>query len=343
MKRCDILNIEILNKHIIKIKLSFKDMKNYNLTYEQINYHDKKTRQLIVNLLYKIKKTTKADISKSQIFIEAFPTGEKGCILYLNIINKKTIENTSNLKINRPLIVKFKQIQDFENMCKTLTKKNYIKKILKNTLLQINNYSILIIYSHNEQLLVDYILQNPQEVIEMDSKTLCQKCFVSTSTLYRLCEKLGLSGFSGLKVKISNSLHSYQKDVEQFDFDFPVKEYQTHHEIIDKIKEDYDKILISTENLFDLEQLRLSVHAMKKAKHIDIYTSAGHIYFAQNFQFQMKEIGVDVQVPVDEYVQRLTAAGSDSTHFAIIISFEGRAILTETLMNMLKEKKHQSC
>lgn len=153
MKRCDILNIEILNKHIIKIKLSFKDMKNYNLTYEQINYHDKKTRQLIVNLLYKIKKTTKADISKSQIFIEAFPTGEKGCILYLNIINKKTIENTSNLKINRPLIVKFKQIQDFENMCKTLTKKNYIKKILKNTLLKINNYSILIIYSHNKQLI----------------------------------------------------------------------------------------------------------------------------------------------------------------------------------------------
>lgn len=72
MKRCDILNIEILNKHIIKIKLSFKDMKNYNLTYEQINYHDKKTRQLIVNLLYKIKKTTKADISKSQIFIKHF-------------------------------------------------------------------------------------------------------------------------------------------------------------------------------------------------------------------------------------------------------------------------------
>ncbi len=153
MKRCDTLNIEILNKHIIKITLSFKDMKNYNLTYEKINYHDKKTRQLIVNLLYKIKKTTKADISKSQMFIEAFPTGENGCILYLNIINKKTIKNTSNSNINRPLIVKFKQIQDFENMCKALTKKNYIKKILKSTLLKINTYSILIIYSHNEQLI----------------------------------------------------------------------------------------------------------------------------------------------------------------------------------------------
>lgn len=152
MKRCDILNIEILNKHIIKITLSFKDMKNYNLTYEKINYNDKKTRQLIVNLLYKIKKTIKADISKSQMFIEAFPTEENGCILYLNIINQKTINNTTSSNINRPLIVKFKQIQDFKKMCKALAMNNYINKILKNKLLQINNYPILIIYSHNEHL-----------------------------------------------------------------------------------------------------------------------------------------------------------------------------------------------
>ena len=45
-----------------------------------------------------------------------------------------------------------KQIQDFKKMCQTITKKNYINKIPKNTLLQINNYPILIIYSYNKQL-----------------------------------------------------------------------------------------------------------------------------------------------------------------------------------------------
>lgn len=194
-------------------------------------------------------------------------------------------------------------------------------------------------YSHNEQLLVDYILQNPREVIEIDSKTLCQKCFVSTSTLYRLCQKLGLSGFSDLKVKISNSLHNYQKDGEQFDFDFPVKEYQTHHEIIDKIKEDYEKTLVSTKNLFDLEQIRRSIQAMKKAKHIDIYTSAGNIYFAQNFKFQMQEIGRTIHVPVDDYMQKLTAATSDDSHLAIVISFEGRGVSVNSLLKILKKVK----
>ncbi|MGN1183267.1 MAG: MurR/RpiR family transcriptional regulator [Faecalibacillus sp.] len=194
-------------------------------------------------------------------------------------------------------------------------------------------------FSHSEQLIVDYILAHPLEVLEMNTKQLCEKCFVSTATIYRLCEKLGLSGFSDLKVKMSNSLHNYQKEDEQFDFDFPVKEYQTHYEIIGKIKEDYEKTLVSTANLFDLEQMRLIVQAMVKAKEIDIYTSAGNIYFAQNFKFQMQEIGRSIHVPVDDYMQKLTAATSDDSHLAIVISFEGRGVSVNSLLKILKKVK----
>ena len=142
-------------------------------------------------------------------------------------------------------------------------------------------------FSNSEQIIVNYILEYPMEVLETNVKELSQKCFVSIATIYRLCEKLELSGFSELKVKISNSLHSYQKNNE-FNFDFPVKEYQTHYEIIEKIKEDYEKTLVFTANLFRLNQLKFVVHAMKKARYIDIYTSAGNIFFAKNFKFQIK-------------------------------------------------------
>lgn len=47
-----------------------------------------------------------------------------------------------------------------------------------------------------------------------------------------------------------------------------------------------NKPLNLTANLFSLDQLRLIASAMKKAKVIDIYTSAGNINFALNFQFQ---------------------------------------------------------
>lgn len=194
-------------------------------------------------------------------------------------------------------------------------------------------------FSNNEQIIADYILKHPYEILDMNTKQLCQKCYVSSATIYRLCEKLDLSGFSELKVKISNSIHDYQRDDENFDFDFPVKESQTHYEIIQKLKEDYEKTLVSTVDIFQLEQLKYVVNAMKRAKYIDVYTSAGNIYFAENFKFQMKEIGVEVNVPFEEYQQRLYAASSDNTHLAIVISFGGRGILIETILKILNETK----
>lgn len=205
-----------------------------------------------------------------------------------------------------------------------------------NIFIQLQNKQLL---SHNEQIIAKYILKHPHEVLNMNSSQLAKACFVSTATIYRLCDKLNLSGFSELKVKISSSLQNYLKSDDDFDFNFPVKEYQTHYEIIGKIQEDYNQTLILTAHLFDLDQIRYVVHALKKAKVIDIYTSAGNVFFAENFKFQMQEIGVPVNVPIEEYQQRLLAASSDNSHIAIIISFEGRGVLAGVLPQILQENK----
>ena len=194
-------------------------------------------------------------------------------------------------------------------------------------------------FSHNEKIIADYILEHPDKVLKMSSKELSQECFVSSATIYRLCEKLNLSGLSELKVKISSSLNNYLKDDNQFDFDFPIKQNQTHYEIIGKIKEDYEQTLASTSSLCSLDNLRYAVNAMKRAKQIDIYTSAGNIYFAENFKFQLQEIGITAHVPHGNYQQRLMAASSDETHLAIVISFGGRGSAMADLPRILHERK----
>lgn len=193
--------------------------------------------------------------------------------------------------------------------------------------------------SKNERILADYILKHPEDVLKMSSKDLGKECFLSPATVYRLCDKLGLSGFSDLKIKITSSLDDYRKSNEDFNFDFPVNQFQTHYEIIQKIKEDYEQTLNLTANLFSLDQLRLIASAMEKAQIIDVYTSAGNINFALNFQFQMQEIGIQVNVPVDEYQQRLIAASSNENHLAIIITFGGRGILSDILPRILHKVK----
>lgn len=193
--------------------------------------------------------------------------------------------------------------------------------------------------TNNEKQIVTFILDNPNAFLNMSSDQICKECFVSTTTLYRLCQKLNLSGLSDLKVKMSGSINSYLKENKDFNFDFPVKQNQSHYEILTKILEDYDQTLLSTFNLFNLEQLRLSVNAMKKAKQIDVYTSAGNIFFAENFKFQMQEIGITINVPKEEYNQRLVASCSDENHLAIVISFGGRGLLVNKIIKTLKNNK----
>lgn len=193
--------------------------------------------------------------------------------------------------------------------------------------------------TNNEKQIVDFILDNPNAFLNMSSEQICKECFVSTTTLYRLCQKFNLSGLSDLKVKMSGSINSYLKENKDFDFDFPVKQNQSHYEILTKIREDYDQTLLSTFNLFNLEQLRLSVNAMKKAKQIDVYTSAGNIFFAENFKFQMQEIGITINVLEEEYNQRLVASCSDENHLAIVISFGGRGLLVNKIIKTLKGNK----
>lgn len=53
----------------------------------------------------------------------------------------------------------------------------------------------------------------------------------------------------------------------------------------------------------------------------------------------MKEIGIDVNVPIDEYHQRLTAASSNQEHLAIVITFGGRGILSDILPRILTKTK----
>lgn len=194
-------------------------------------------------------------------------------------------------------------------------------------------------FTDNEKLIIEYMKTKPEEFVQMSAKQISQKCYVSLSTIYRLCDKLGFSGLSELKVQVSRSLHEYLQKQDDFDYNYPIKQNQTQYQMIHQLKKVYDQTIISTLNLMDVEQLNLIVQHMKKSKSIDLYASAGNIYFAQNFQFQMQEIGVTINVPEEEYLQRLLAASSDSSHFAIIISFGGRGVLVERLIHILKRKK----
>ena len=164
-----------------------------------------------------------------------------------------------------------------------------------------------------------------------------ERCGVARATIYRLCDKLQVSGFSDLRFYINKDKEDWKKTNTAFDFNYPVTDGAAVQRIAENLYEDYAKTVMMTKNLLDVSVMRRAALEMERAKAIDIYTSAGNIHFAKNFAFQMKEIGVGVHVPEELYLQKLSAAASDAEHFAIVISFGGRNWQMKSICEELKQ------
>ncbi|AMC92725.1 hypothetical protein AOC36_01595 [Erysipelothrix larvae] len=193
--------------------------------------------------------------------------------------------------------------------------------------------------TNNEKVLVDFILEDPSKIVSLRPKEIAEASYVSVSTIYRLVDKLGLSGISDLKGEIAKSLIGSRHETSIEDYNFPILETDTNYQIMKNMHQIYLKTIDESDGLMDLDVLGEVVNQMRKSKRISLYASSANLYFAENFKFQMQEIGIDVLAPVEEYVQRLTAANSTEDDFAIIISYGGRGPTVQLIYNILKINK----
>lgn len=191
----------------------------------------------------------------------------------------------------------------------------------------------------SEKTLVDYIFTHPQEVVRSDSQTLAKKAFVSVSTIYRLLNKLELNGLNDFKVHIASEIKKEEEQPSSLNIDYPIIPEDTPFQIMKNLQYVYTQTVNETLRLNSPDRLQTIQELVVNAEQINVFASAGNINFAQNFQFQMHEIGRDVQVPVDEYNQRLIAANSTSKDLAIVVSFGGRGKMVNPLFSILKNNE----
>lgn len=191
--------------------------------------------------------------------------------------------------------------------------------------------------SPSEQVLKEAILKDPYHIAFMQMEEIVEEYAVSRATIYRFLEKNGLKGFSELKVHLLSDAEKWKASNASFNFNYPVEQGVSVQKMAENLERDYTQTILSTRNRLDASVLRTAAEKMEKADSTEIYTSAGNICFADNFRFQMKEIGKDIHVPHELYEQMLCAAGSDASHFAIVISFGGRNWQMEKLCRILHE------
>lgn len=122
-------------------------MCDFDLTYDQMDYNDRATRRVILDIIQRVKTKTSLNMESNKLFIEAFPYSDGGCIMYVNIIDSEEATLTKKkekVSFDTPLVFEFNDIDALTVISKRLMQKH--SHLITNTSLYLyeGKYRLLI-------------------------------------------------------------------------------------------------------------------------------------------------------------------------------------------------------
>lgn len=163
----------------------------------------------------------------------------------------------------------------------------------------------------------------PTRLIKMSIQELASKSFTSPPTIMRLCKRLGLKGFSDLKIEIASELKTFETMNINILDNATFKKTDTVKDIVNKITDITVKSIEETSLLADEKVLYEVAKGIMKADVIDFYGVGASNNIAFDAAFKFMRIGkiIGCLSLIDR--QKIQAINSNKNHFAVLISYSG--------------------
>jgi len=169
-----------------------------------------------------------------------------------------------------------------------------------------------------EQKTATYILENSPDVIHMTITELAEAAENAEATVFRLCKKLGFSGYQEMKIALAGDIYtpleSVYKEVD------PVDTTQT---MISKIFLGITEGLQDTIKILDEEAVEKAIAAITTTKRIDVYGSGGSAIIASDIEHRFMRFGISVRAYSDPHLQIASATLLEPGDLVIAVSHTG--------------------
>ena len=205
----------------------------------------------------------------------------------------------------------------------------------------LKNLNDQLCFNSSEKEIANYILKNKEKILEMSIQELALNTYSSTSTIVRLCRKIGLKGYKNFKIKLSAELQKKYENISNVDANFPFTDDDSYMEISKKIFELTNESLAQTYQLLSSEILEEAVQMLLKAKRVGIFANGDTFIKALGFQNRMMKINTNIILsPIPNESQQL-ALTFNKEDCAIVISYSGENKDTLRISEILKDNACQ--
>ena len=190
-------------------------------------------------------------------------------------------------------------------------------------------------FSPTEKAVASMILNHPELVAELSIHELAKITFSSSSTIVRLCNHIGYSGYKEFRRAVSSELavraqtkKQEQKEIERTD---------SLEEIIEKITYRNIVSLEETKALIDVNVIQKCVQMIKKAKVIYLFGMGASQCAAKDAYLKFLRMNKLCIINEDWHSQLLQARNATSEDLGIVISYSGATVEMIECVKALKE------
>jgi len=190
--------------------------------------------------------------------------------------------------------------------------------------------------SGNERAIAEVILDAPEEVVNLSSQALAERCNVSQSSVIKFCQKMGFSGFPALKIALSaetaRNENAQQVHAGIFSDD-------SLGAVAKKLFASKISALSETMKLNDNDLLEAAVAMIGAADRIMILGVGGSALVAQDLSSKLAKFGKSVIAGGDSHIQLGNLASFGPGDLLIAISYSGKTREVNVAVDFARENR----
>lgn len=176
-------------------------------------------------------------------------------------------------------------------------------------------------FTNHEREVARYILENPDKVPGMSSAELAKASFTSKATIVRLSQKLGLTGYQELRIKLVEEINQKNRISRMLEGE-PINDKSTYMDIINTLPALYDKAMTNTRLSLNERSMKRINNMLQRVECIDIYGAGISYILAQSAAFKFATLGMESSAYESINGHYLMARKNKKT-IAFLISFTG--------------------
>lgn len=193
-------------------------------------------------------------------------------------------------------------------------------------------------FSPTERKLVNYLLEDRQNLKHKTARQIAQETYTNPSMLIRIAKKLGFDGWTELKDAYLEEVRYLDCHFENIDSNLPFSEDDNCMTIAGKLARLHQSTISDSLSLFRYESLQKAIQMINQAANIKLFTKNENQLIVQDFVFRMNRMQkYTTMCSVDsEHIFEAYTCNPDTC--AILISYTGDSQWSSNTIRILKKR-----